>query len=66
MNAIPPDSAARALARAAPDLERLRVAQQESILIDEEATESDEEVSSEADEGVSPLDMFHDFVEEKQ
>jgi hypothetical protein len=42
------------------------VAQEESILIDEEATESDEEVSSEADEGVSPLDMFHDFVEEKQ
>ena len=66
MNEIPPDIAARALARAAPDLERQRVAQQESILIDEEATESDEEVSSEADEGVPPLDMLHDFVEEKQ
>ncbi len=62
----PPDIASRALARAAPELERLRAAQQESIQSDEEATESEEEVSSDADEGVSPLEMFPDFVEEKQ
>ena len=53
MNKVPPDIASRALARAAPDLERLRAAQQESIQIDEEATESEEEASSDADEGTS-------------
>ena len=66
MNKIPPEIASQALARAAPDLERLRAAQQESIQFDEDATESEEEVSSDADEGVPPIEMLQDFVEEKQ
>ena len=46
--------------KSSPELERLRAAQQESIQFDEDATESEEEVSSDADEGVQ------DFVKEKQ
>ena len=46
--------------KSSPELERLRAAQ-----IDDEATESEEEVSPDDDEGVPPFEMFRDFVEEK-
>ena len=58
MNAIPPRIAAMALARVTPELEAIRKAQ-----VDDESTETEEEVSSEADEGVPPVEMFRDFVE---